>query len=319
MDIPEKIIGKLKVNFLLAPLTTFKIGGNASYYLEVSNQEELSTALAWAEQNDIKYFFLGGGSNILVSDAGYNGLVLKMNYRQMRVQGERIRCGAGDFLPQAVRTGLQSGLTGLEWSAGIPGTVGGAVRGNAGAFGQSISDNVENVEVYDINKRKTTLFSKNDCHFDYRHSIFKDRPGLVIWEVILKLNKGASEEINKRMLDNFTYRLKSQPKLPSAGSIFKNMHFTDLQTANPELAQLAEKENRVKGGKVGAGWVIGQLDISGKKIGNAKISLEHNNFIVNTGGATADDVVMLISYIKMQVRDRLGVQLNEEITYVGFD
>ncbi|MFA4941773.1 MAG: UDP-N-acetylmuramate dehydrogenase, partial [Patescibacteria group bacterium] len=226
---------------------------------------------------------------------------------------------AGAILARAMRLAVGEDLSGLEWSAGIPrATIGGAVRGNAGAFGSSISEIIETTEVFNIKKQKFELFSNKDCRFVYRGSIFKEDGNYLIWKAILKFQKGNKRQIEKEVAKCLESRQGKQPKLPSAGSIFKNLNFKDLKESNTNLAGLAVESGAVKDDKVSAGWIIELIGLKGKKIGGAKVSLEHANFIVNTSHATAEDIIMLISYIKQQVRTRFNVQLQEEIQYLGF-
>jgi UDP-N-acetylmuramate dehydrogenase len=260
---------------------------------------------------------LAGGSNVLVNDSGVEALVMQPANKELAIKGERIEAGAGCSLAEAVNAAA-GGLSGLEWAVGIPGTVGGAVVGNAGAFGASMADRVETVLVYDSGKNEFRTFSRGDCSFSYRTSIFKKNKKLIVWQAVLKLKKGESGRIKSQQEEYLAARRGRQPNLPSAGSIFKNITLAELKQADPYLARDAEKEGIVKNGMVGAGWIIQQLGLAGKVIGGAKISLEHANFIVNTGRATAADVVMLISYIKQQARDKIGLQLREEIEYLGF-
>ncbi len=311
------IENKIEENIVLAPFTTFKIGGAAKFFLKAKTDEELSEAVDWARKAKEDVYILGGGSNILINDAGVAGLVVKMDNSEAEVKGERLECGAGTLLSGAVILASGHDLTGLEWAIGIPGTVGGAVVGNAGAFGHSFSEAVEWVEVFNLKKKKLMKFSRNDCRFGYRESVFKEDRSLAVWKVGLKL--AAATAGTKSVMEEFiSRRTNSHPNLPSAGSIFKNVKFQDLAGANPEAAARAEEEGIVKNGLVAAGWLIGSLDLKGKIIGGAKVSLEHANFIVNTGKATAEDVITLISYIKQQVRDISNIQLQEEIQYLGF-
>ncbi len=308
---------KIQNNIPLAPLTTFKIGGPAKFFIEIGTKEDLIGAVRWAKEKGEKIFILGGGSNILIGDKGVDGFVVKINNNQADIKGERVHAGAGALLSRVNIMANGSGLSGLELSVGIPGTVGGAIRGNAGAYGFNIGDSAETVEVFNFNKNHFEQFSKKDCRFGYRDSIFKYDPNLLIWNVILKLENGEQGEMKDKIDEHIKKRTGSQPRLPSAGCIFKNFSLESLRSANEKLAGLAESSGKVKGGMVGAGWIIELLDLKGKAIGGAKISLEHANFIVNTGKATSEDVIMLISYIKQQVRDRFKVQLHEEIQYFG--
>lgn len=308
---------KIQENINLAPLTTFKIGGRAKFFVEVSEEEELMGAIEWAEDNKQEFFILAGGSNVLIQDKGIDGLVIKINNQDLVIEDNKIKCGAGVNLGVLVNKATENNLTGLEWAIGIPGTVGGAVRGNAGAFGESISGNIEIVEFFDLDKKTFSIIKNKDCGFKYRYSVFKENEDKLIWNTIIELKKGKEDDINNLVSKNIEYR-KNQPKLPSAGSIFKNIEIEKLKEYNNNLANKAIDDKKVKGGMVGSGWVIDQLGIKGKVIGGAMISQEHANFIVNNDKATTEDVVMLISYIKQQARDELKVQLQEEIQYLGF-
>lgn len=312
------IKSKIKENVSLASMTSFKIGGIARYFVEISSKEELPEIFDWITENKLEYILFSGGTNVLINDNEFKGIVIKIANKGVDLKGERIEAGAGAEFSQVVRKAVSADMTGLEWAVGIPGSLGGAVRGNAGAFGLYISDSVETVEVFNIKKGKFEMFSTKDCVFDYRESVFKKDKDLLIWKIILKLKKGDPARIKDDITRYIEYRNKTQPKLPSAGCIFKNVPFEVLKNGNLNLAKAAEKENVVKGGKVGAGWIIDRLGLKGKTIGGTKISLEHASFIVNTGGAKAEEVVMMISYIKQQVRDEFGVQLQEEIEYLGF-
>ncbi len=313
------IEAKIKENISLGKYTTFRIGGKAKYFIEIKSKEELQDVLEWSRKNDKEMFIMGGGSNLLVNDAGVNGIVVKFSNKDITFRGNRVECEAGANLIATATKSLGQGLTGLEWATGIPGSVGGAVRGNAGAFGSSIKDLVETIEVYNLKLKKFDVYSKNISKFSYRDSIFKQNKNLLIWSVTFKLLNGDRDETDKMIEKYALYRQKTQPKFPSAGSIFKNIGFNQLCEANQDLADLSIKEMVTDGAKdVGAGWIIDKLKLQGKKIGDAKISLEHANFIVNTCNASSSDVAMLISYIKQQVRDRFKVQLMEEIEYFGF-
>lgn len=312
------IESKIKENVNLASMTSFKIGGVARYFIRIIDKEELIEIFEWIKKNKMDYAVFSGGSNILINDNGFQGVVIKIENKDIKIMDEHVDVGAGTSLSLVVRKAVSNNLSGLEWAVGIPGSLGGAVRGNAGAFGSSVSESVETVEVFDIKKRKFRFFSNKDCSFSYRESIFKNKKNLLIWGVSLKMKKGDSKEINEKISKYLEYRINTQPKLPSAGCIFKNVLFKDLKNKNKHLAEMAELEGVVKGGKVGAGWIIDKLGLKGKKIGGTKISLEHASFIVNTGNAKAEEVVMMISYIKQQVRDRFRIQLQEEIEYFGF-
>jgi UDP-N-acetylmuramate dehydrogenase len=316
MDIESKIQRSVS----LAPLTTFKIGGPAKFYVEVKSKEELSEAIEWAKENKEKFFILAGGSNVLVNDKGVDGLVMKMSNKNLQIKGERLDCGAGASLAMAASLATKENLTGLEWAVGIPGaTIGGAVKGNAEAFDVAMSNNVETVEVFNIKKLKFEILSNRECEFSYRSSIFKGNKDYIIWTAILRLKKEKPEIIQKLIQQSIDFRNKKYPKLPSAGSVFKNIPVEVFKKENPLLFEKIMEEGKItRLDNIGAGLLIDQLGLKGKTIGGAKISLEHANHIVNTGKATAEDVIMLISFIKQQVRNRFKIQLQEEVQYLGF-
>jgi UDP-N-acetylmuramate dehydrogenase len=315
MDIRSRITE----NKPLKELSTYKIGGPAKYYFEVTKKEDLPLIYEWAKKEKQDVILLGGGSNVLINSKGVDGLVLKMKNNKIKVCGDRIECGAGADLNALVRSATNEKLSGLEWASGIPGaTIGGTIRGNGGAFGKNISDIIETVEVFSIKKNKFEIFSKKDCKFGYRESIFKANSDYIIWNAVLKLYKAPAKKIIELNEKNLNRRNNFQPKLPSAGCVFKNLHITEIKEQNPDLAVLIEKENIVKDGKIGAGWLIDKAGLKGKSIGGAKVSLEHANFIVNTSNASSSDIVMLISLIKQKIRQLYKIQLKEEIQYIGF-
>ena len=312
-----KIENKIQENIPLAHMTTFKIGGSAKFFIVIKTKEELISTFNWAKEHKEKVYILGGGSNLLISDKGVNGLVIKFENTEVTVKGERIESSAGAQLSQVVSIASSHNLTGMEWAAGVPGTVGGAIRGNAGCFGSNIEQVLETANIYIQSKTDFMTYSKNNCKFTYRDSIFKSDSNLIIWESTFKLKNGSLEEIKRQMNDIINIRNRSFPGLPSAGSVFKGLLIDDIKINNPKLAKHLEKHNAVRNGKVGTRWLIDQLGLKGEKIGGAKISLEHANFIVNTGKATAKDVITLINIIKEKVLNQYNIQLQEEIQYFG--
>lgn len=301
-----------KKDALLKNYSTFKIGGPAKFFCVAKNFKELKEAVEWAVKNNEKIFVLGGGSNILFSDEGFNGLVIKIENSNLNLEeNEKVICGAGLKLNELVLFSIDNNLTGLEWAIGIPGTVGGAIRGNAGAFGSDMADSVEEVKALKIagNKIEEINLNKENCQFGYRNSLFKEDKKLVIWEVKLALKKGA-RAAGKKMAGGYLNRRKEkQPADPSVGSIFQNPEVA------PEIVKNFEEEQQMqcRNNKVPAGWLVDQCGLRGKIIGGAQVSEKHANFIINTGNATAEDVIMLISIIKQKVRNNFKIQLREEI------
>lgn len=315
---------KILENIPLAPYTTFEIGGPARFFCEAKTKKEIIKAIQWAKNKKVRYFILAGGSNVLVADNGFDGLVIKLQVSSYRLRDRIIIAEAGLNLAKLVQLALENSLTGLEWAIGIPGTLGGAIRGNAGAMGHSISEIIKKVEVLIDDKQNQKLkvkkFSNRECKFGYRDSIFKSRSNLIILGAELQLKKGNKEEIRKRMAEYLKKR-EGQPKEPSAGCIFKNVEIArqpeiQFQEDNKEFVKIRRELVPIHDGKIAAGWLIEQCDLKGKKIGRAKISEKHANFIVNLGGAKAEDVFILISLIKQKVRNKFNIQLEEEIEFV---
>jgi len=293
--IREKLSG-IRENVELAPYTTFDIGGSADYFLDIKEEKDLIEAIKVAREFDLPFFILGSGSNLLISDKGFRGLVIKINFSNLETSNLKIKSGAGVSLKELVSTSAKLGFSGLEWAAGIPGTVGGAVRGNAGAFKGSMTDVVEEVEVLDVSVDiKVKNYILKDCEFDYRNSIFKKRKDLIILNATFSFEKGEKRKIKEDIERYLNYREEKHPLgFPSAGSVFKN----------PE--------------GFSAGKLIYKCGLKGKKIGQAQVSEKHTNFIINLGGAKALDVIELIDLVKRKVKKEQGVKLEEEIQFLGF-
>lgn len=309
----------IKENVKLAPYTSFKIGGEARYFTEVKNENELQEALQYALKNKLDFFVLGGGSNVLVSDYGFNGLIIKISSENIGIKIKKcyVKYFTGNNLSEAVNFARDNSLVGLEWAAGIPGTIGGAVRGNAGAFGGDMKSVINKVECFCIDgKLEKKSFSAKDCKFEYRNSLFKQSHNLIIASVILKLKEGKKEEIQNKMKEIILQRKEKNPKeAKNAGSFFVN------PIVNKEwLLKEFEKDSGKKASNnvIPAGWLIQEAGMIGKKIGGAAVSEKHSNFIVNVDNATAEDVIMLASIIKQKVRTKFGVQLVEEVKFLGF-
>jgi len=315
----EKTLPGIKKNILLKEYTSFKIGGRAKYFFEAKKKEDLLKAVITAKKLALPFFVLGGGSNLLVSDKGYNGLVIKCQMSNtefpfMETRGKKrtkfsspVKCQnqnsklktiyveVGTPLALLVREAAKNSLSGLEWAAGIPGTVGGAIFGNAGAFGKSIGDLIEEVEVLDSGTEKIKILSNRDCKFSYRESLFKENKNLIILSANLQLKKEKKSEIERKIKEYLDYRRETQPlNFPSAGSVFKNpLGFS-------------------------AGDLIERCGLKGKRIGDVKISEKHANFIINLGNGRASDVKKLINLIKKSAKKKFKIVLEEEVQFLGF-
>lgn len=305
-------------NVPLAQYTTFRIGGKALLFAEAANAIDLSECYERAEKDRLPVFVFSGGSNVLFSDGGFPGLVVRLTDGGMHI-GEhgRISAGAGRTLAELVSSANEAGLSGLEDLAGIPGSVGGAVRGNAGAFGTEIGDRVLSVKAFHAESGMVREYRQAECDFGYRQSFFKSHPDYVILSAEFQLTPSAnphrlierSQEIRERREE------KHPQDVFCAGSFFMNPAVKDDRLRD-EFRRDTGKEP--KDDKLPAGWLIDHVGLRGKTVGHAKVSEMHPNYLVNTGGATAEDVVTLASIVKQKVRDETGVMLIGEVQLVGF-
>ena len=279
----------------MAGHTTFRIGGPADCFVQIENKEQLIRVQKYLMQVELPFFILGNGSNLLVSDKGYRGIVLQIGPKMSRieVEGDVITAQAGALLSQVARAALEHGLTGLEFASGIPGTIGGGVVMNAGAYDGEMSGVITQVNV--LNSAGECMELENETmEFGYRTSTIKNNP-FTVTEVILKLEKGDREQIKAKMEDLAVRRREKQPlEYPSAGSTFK----------------------RPKG--YFAGKLIMDAGLRGFRVGGAEVSEKHCGFVVNTGNATAADVREVISEVQERVKERFNVDLEPEILFIGF-
>jgi UDP-N-acetylmuramate dehydrogenase len=284
---------------VLAPYTTFKIGGPARYFVAVKTPEECAEAVAFAREKQLQWFVLGGGSDLLISDKGFNGVVIKSELNEITFDESvaTVTAGSGTRLSRIVTAAAQKGLSGLEFSIGVPASVGGAVWANLGARGRETKDVLVSVRVMDADGKQRTM-KPEECEFAYRESIFKHHK-MVILEATFQLQREEPTVIKQRVQELSQLRKDTQDVgSKCAGCVFRNpKNQTDLAAAK----------------------LIDDLGLKGLTIGGAQVSPIHANFVINTGNATAEDVIILISLIKQKVRDTNGVQLMEEIEYVGFN
>lgn len=274
--------------------TTFRIGGNADYFVKPGNADEVAAVIAVCREYSIPYFILGNGSNLLVSDDGYRGMIINImdNMDSVTVDGKIITAQAGAMLVRVSVMARDNALTGLEFASGIPGTIGGAVYMNAGAYGGEMKNVVKTVRAIDEYGRIYELDSEK-MDFSYRHSIVEERK-LIVLEVTLELEHGSREAIDNRMKELAEARRSKQPlEYPSAGSTFKR----------PE--------------GYFAGKLIMDAGLRGYSVGGAQVAEKHCGFVINKGGATASDVVELIRDVQHDVDDKFGVTLEPEVKMLG--
>ncbi|MFA6105261.1 MAG: UDP-N-acetylmuramate dehydrogenase [Patescibacteria group bacterium] len=304
-----KQFGNVKANVSLAKFTTFKVGGPASLFIEVKEREKLIELLGFLTGEGISYFILGGGSNVLISDNGFEGVVIKNSTSVLKNKNEIIEAESGVSFGVLSLFALQNNFSGLEWSAGLPGTVGGAIRGNAGAAGGETGKVLSKIEAW-IDGELVEL-NPAECGFGYRDSIFKHNGGIVLkgW---FKLVEGESKKSLLKMQEILNRRAGYYPPYPSAGSFFKNVLVKDW----PKTAGQLPPEF-VSSGKVPAGWINEQAGLKGLKIGGAMVSEQHGNFMINIDKASSEDVLKLVDEVKTRVYNKFGVNLEEEVQIIS--
>ena len=274
--------------------TTFRIGGPADFYLCPHSTKEVQEIVEICKEEKLPYFVLGNGSNLLVSDKGYRGVVIQLwkNFSDITVKDCCIQAKAGALLSKVAAEALEAGLTGMEFASGIPGTIGGAAFMNAGAYGGEMKDIIKSVKVLDT-QREVRVLPKEELKMGYRTSIVKEK-GYTVLSVELELTRGNQEEIRNTMEDLKERRTSKQPlEMPSAGSTFKR----------PE--------------GYFAGKLIMDSGLRGFSVGGAQVSEKHCGFVVNKGGATAMDVLNLIREVQRRVKEQFGVDLETEVRFLG--
>jgi UDP-N-acetylenolpyruvoylglucosamine reductase len=285
----------IRRNEPLAKHTTLRVGGPVDVYVEPADEKNLANVVKFCRENGIRFFILGRGSNLLVRDGGFRGVVICLaqpHFGKVEIVGERLHCGAGAKLKNVSVEAKRNNLSGVEFLEGIPGSVGGALRMNAGAMGSATFDVVESVRVMDFDGNVREL-SPGEMAVEYRScAALKNHIAL---GAVFRCRISPHGEIEQRMKAFNEQRWESQPAAPSAGCIFKNLE------------------------KIPAGRLVDELGLKGAHVGGAMVSLEHGNFIVNGGSATARDVLELISILKTKARVERGIELHTEVEIIGDD
>ena len=294
----------------LAPFTTMKVGGPAKRFCDVTTEEELTEVLILAKDSNWPVFILSGGSNVIFSDDGFDGMVIKNEISFLEKEDTKVKSGAATEMSKLVDATIDAGLSGLEWAGGLPGTLGGAIRGNAGAFGGEIKDSVTEVRSVDVVSGKISVRNNKDCLFEYRGSYFKKTKEVII-SAILQMKKGDKEELRKIADDHIAYRNEKHPMdLPNSGSIFKN---TPLDKVPAKY--LPVFENVIKKDPfpvVPTAAIIAEAGLAGFQVGQAQVSEKHTNYIVNLGSAKASEIIELINTIKERVKEKYDIELMVE-------
>ncbi|HPO48851.1 MAG TPA: UDP-N-acetylmuramate dehydrogenase [Spirochaetota bacterium] len=295
----EKIKMKFYVDYPLAKLTTFKVGGNADFFCKPRTYEEVIESFDFAKKNNIDYYILGGGANLLISEKGIRGLVIstsKLNSFTF-INEKEVRVGCGLKIDKLNKKLIKLGLSGLEFSSGLPGSVGGAVFMNARCYGKEFADVIKGVDAINENFEKETL-TLDDINYSYKNSLFMKRKKIFIFEIVLKVEKSEKKFVKKEAKKNYKDRKnKGQYKYPSAGCIFKNDYNIGIPT----------------------GKIIEDLGLKGYAIGKAEVYDKHANFIVNKKNASPEDILNLIKFIEKKALDEKGYKLERELRVLGFD
>jgi UDP-N-acetylmuramate dehydrogenase len=296
----------------LSRYTRFGIGGPADLYAETSSAEAFVAALATARSTGIQTMVMGGGTNLIVSDRGFRGIVLRFRADRLMAANGRVVAEAGAVLQDLVDFAISHSLQGLETLSGIPGSVGAAVYGNAGAYGHSISERVRQVRFYD--GAAVRVFDNTECQFHYRESIFKRHKEWVIFSTELLLEPADGAALRLAADDILKVRNEKFPvTMKCAGSIFKNLLLRDL----PPAVAAEVPGSAVREGKVPAGWFLEQVGAKGLDRGDIHVAAYHANLIYNAGAGTAADLCGMIQELKARVLARFGIELEEEVQYVG--
>lgn len=320
-DFAQKMVERFSLQFKenepLAKHVNMRIGGPARFFVECKSTEDIVDAVNLANESTTQFFILGGGSNTLVADEGYEGLVIKAANRNLKIVDDHVTAEAGVIAAMMARKTAEAGLRGFEWAVSLPGTIGGAVRGNAGCFGGETVDNLVSVKL--LREGDVINVAAKDMKMRYRSSILKE-PGNhdVVLEATFKLTPGDRTEALVLIDKNLEGRKKSQPLgSASAGCMFKNYEFAvpaDVRKIEEHVHVPVEMFARKR---IAAGWIIDQLGLKGLKVGDAQVSEQHGNFLMNTGHASAKDIRDLIRQIKAKAKSEYGIDLEEEVQFLG--
>ncbi|MCC7357310.1 UDP-N-acetylmuramate dehydrogenase [Candidatus Uhrbacteria bacterium] len=313
-----KALPQVKQDESMSLHTYLKIGGPARFFYLAKTLEDVIHAVSVSREAGIPFSVIGGGSNILVSDEGYEGLVIQVADTTYKIEGNHVRIAAGAFTALIARASVEAGLEGFEWGVGVPGTIGGAVYGNAGCFGGEIKDHIETVDALRLADAVFVTYSNVECRFGYRDSHFKHEPHIIL-STTLNLKMGDKIKAKEKITEIMSKRKETQPQGAfTAGCLFKNASFQDEKELEKLKHEAEIPLDFLQNKRIPAGWLIDKLGLKGKTIGRAQVSPIHGNFLVNLGQAKAQDVIQLSSLIKMKIRDEYGILLEDEIQYVGF-
>jgi len=312
----EKILKDSKISFKkdekMAGYTTTKVGGKARYFIACTKEDDLIKIFNLVIKNDFNYLIIGGGSNLLISDKDFNGIVILNRVDNIFLNKNIIRVSSGALLSSLVSFSASNGLGGIEELMGIPGTVGGAIYGNAGAYGNYVSNNLLRVKVSD--GKKVFWIEKNKMSFSYRDSDFKKQRMLIL-EAEFKLQEGDSKQIVSKTKDILKDRENKYKKgVYCPGSFFKNIEAKNL---SKEILSKIPKEKIVYG-KIPAGYLLESVNAKGFRMGKIEVSKEHANFFINKGDGKAKDYYRLAMFLRKEVLKKYGINLEPEVQVINF-
>ena len=303
----------IQENIALKDISTFKIGGKAQYLVYAENQQDIIEALRFAQDKDLSIGLIGSGCNLLIQDEDIEGVILKMNTKSIEIKDKQIFAEAGVSLAMLANSGHKANLVGLEWAPSVPSSVGGAIRGNAGAFGGETKDTLKQIRVYRGGRIED--IDKSDIDFHYRYSSFKDENNTdIILGGLFELETGDVAVSKIQIRDNIIKKSQNQPiGVACSGCIFKNYEGLineDLYNQYPDLKTFVTK------GIIPSGYLIQEAGLKGFTQGGIQISEKHGNYMINTGTGTYRDVIKLIDMVKMRIYDIFGVSIEEEVVYL---
>jgi UDP-N-acetylmuramate dehydrogenase len=301
----------------ISQFSTMKVGGVADVIVVAKSETDLVVVAQKAHDLGVAYYVVGGLSNTVFSDKPFHGVLILSQLEKFEIQenGEVI-LGAGVTTAIAASKISNAGLQGFEWAAGVPGKIGGAIVGNAGALGGEMKDSCVSVRVYDVDVREFRVLSVEECEFEYRESRFKREPTLIILDATFYFKAGDIAVSRELITKALQYRNTTQPKgVVSCGCMFKNYEVSEDEV--DVLRAAGVKEEFLEKRLVPAGYLIQECGLKGFRMGQAQVSEIHGNFLVNLGGASVDELRDLVDFVREKVRAQFGVELHEEVRYIG--
>lgn len=305
-------------NFPLQKITSTGVGGSAKFYVEVKNKAELAGAINWARKKGQKYFLIGDGTNLIPNDKGFEGLIIRNKIKKFELNSNTVYLGAGNNLFASIRRLNRFGLGGMEKMAGIPGTVGGAIYGCAGAYGQEVKDCLVRVKVFNVSRFNLKTLTKEQCEFSYRDSIFKRHPEWILVGVEFNLTKSNPATLQKISAEIVRTRSKKyHAGLKCPGSFFKNIVIGQIRPVSFRKELLTKiDQNKINHGKLPAAHLLESVGAKGMKRGRIAVADYHANLIYNIGGGKSIDIQALALLLRKRVTKKFGIELEEEIKYI---